>query len=267
MKSLIDKSITSAENTLFRTWKECLTGKGIKKHGQFLISGERAIADTLERFPTNARNILVRGEAAPAPLIQKARKATEGNSPRLSVVSLSLTLFDELDTAGTHAPLMVAQAPELPSADLSVAPKGLEVVCALQDPSNLGALLRSAAAFGANKVILLKECASPFHPKAVRAASAATLVVPIAQGPSIKDLPQVVTDPSHWIALDMHGKKISAYTWPKDIRLLLGEEGQGVPEIKGANEVAIPMAPGVESLNATVASSIALFAYRAQHPL
>lgn len=267
MKSLIDKSITSAENTLFRTWKECLTGKGIKKHGQFLISGERAIADTLERFPAYVRNILVRSEDSPAALIQKARRATEDNSPRLSVISLSTVLFDELDAAGTHSPLLVAQAPELPTADLSLAPQGLEVVCALQDPSNLGALLRSAAAFGAKKVILLKECASPFHPKAVRAASAATLVVPMAQGPSIKDLSAKITDASHWVALDMHGKKMSTYTWPKDIRLLLGEEGQGVPEIKGANEVAIPMAPGVESLNATVASSIALYAYRSQHPL
>lgn len=267
MKSPIDKSITSADNSLFRAWKDCLTGKGIKKHGQFLIAGEHAVADTLERFPAFARNLLVRGEETPTVLIQKARKLTEGNTSRFSVISLAPALFEELDAAGTHSPILVAETPELGSADLSTPPQGLEVVCALGDPSNLGALLRSAAAFGAKKVILLQESASPFHPKAVRAASAATLAVPLARGPSIKELRNTPTDFNRWVALDMLGKKMTTYPWPKDVRLLLGEEGQGVPEIPGIHLVAIPMAPDVESLNATVASSIALYAYRAQHSL
>lgn len=276
----IDKSITSRDNALVREWLDCQTSKGIKKHGQFIISGERAVRDTLERFPKLARNLIVCADRhstlegdiksqSHIELVREVREATKSNDPRFSVVALTPALFDDLDAAGTHQPLLVVMTPSIPEADLSAKPQGLEVLVALGDPANLGALLRSAAAFGASRVILLKECASPFHPKAVRAASAATLAVPLAKGPSIKDLPEIATDNSdkgQWVALDMHGKLMNRFEWPKNVRLILGEEGQGVPESKEFQYLAIPMKPKVESLNATVASSIALFSYSTSHP-
>jgi tRNA G18 (ribose-2'-O)-methylase SpoU len=261
-----------------------LTAKGVRKHGVFIVAGDRAVTETLERMPHLARSLFLcsdrhvpqlqnssvtaRGPASGPEswrsLILRARELTSGNDPRFSVISLSRAIFDELDVSGTHDPLLLTRTPEILDADLSLAPVGLEILCALGDPSNVGALLRSAAAFGASRVVLLKECASPFHPKAVRAASASTLLTQLARGPSIRELPalneaRLLAGPI--LALDMHGKNLGTYKWPRDARLLIGEEGQGVPASQAFEFLSIPMAKDVESLNATVAASVALYSY------
>lgn len=274
----VDKTITSASNPLLGEWRDCLTSKGIKKHGTFLVSGRRAVGETLERFPKLAWNLLVCSERHVGPasgeadddrkLIERARSLTAGNDPRFSVVALASKLFDELDVSGTRAPILVTRTPEIPAADLSVPARGLEILCALGDPSNVGALLRSAAAFGAGRVILLQESASPFHPKAVRAASASTLLTPLFRGPSIREIAgfaERATIDSPFLALDMHGESLESFVWPRSARLLLGEEGQGVPRSTGFHYLSIPMAKGVESLNATIAASIALYSYKTHH--
>lgn len=250
-----DKTISSSSNPLVREWLDLHTSKGIRKHSQFLIAGERAVVETLQRFPSLARSLIVCADRHLAsPLIARARSlATE---PKFSVVAVTKAIFDELDISGTHQPLLLAHTPEIPEANLSELPKGLEILCALGDPSNVGALLRSAAAFGASKIIFLRESASPFHPKATRAASAATLLTPLARGPSIKEIEGAV------IALDMQGTSLASFSWPKNARLLIGEEGQGVPSRKTFTYVSIPMQNNVESLNATVAASVALYSYR-----
>jgi TrmH family RNA methyltransferase len=107
---------------------------------------------------------------------------------------------------------------------------------------------------------LLKECATPFHPKAVRAASASTMLTPLAKGPSIRELENVK---GPVLALDMQGTDIAKFKWPTNARLLIGEEGQGVPTSKSFTYLSIPMAKDVESLNATVAASVALYSYSA----
>ncbi len=293
---LPDKTIASRANTLVGEWLETLTAKGIRKHGLFMISGAQAVAETLERRPELARSLFLcadrhvpkiiqtfdiadpkglrRGPASGPDswrsLILRARELTVTNDPRFSVVALDRAIFDELDISGTHEPLLLTRAPDILDADLSKAPLGLEVLCALGDPLNVGALLRSAAAFGASKIILLKECASPFHPKAVRAASAATLLTPFARGPSIRELPALAeADASAGskmlmgpvLALDMHGNNLGSFAWPTNARLLIGEEGLGVPSSKAFEFLSIPMAKDVESLNATVAASITLYSY------
>ena len=57
------------------------------------------------------------------------------------------------------------------------------------------------------------------------------------------------------------------FQWPKDVRLLVGEEGPGLPPFSFGKRLAIPMTESVESLNAVAAASMALYAYRVQHPL
>jgi len=261
--------ITSPDNEVYRSLRDSLESKGIGKHGQFMIFGARAILDTLKLHGDFARNLVLchatnDGGPLQEEILSLARVRSEIKAPvGFSTLELTQTLFDQLDVFGTRNPILVMQTPAITEIDLaSEAPHGLEILCALSDPANLGALLRSAAAFGARRVILLKECASPFHPRAVRAASATTLVTPFFRGPSIRDL-ALAKGPI--AALDMRGEPLTRFQWPKDVRLLLGEEGMGVPrELSAAKMIQIPMASGVESLNATVAASIALFSYRSQ---
>jgi len=115
-------------------------------------------------------------------------------------------------------------------------------------------------------VILLKEAASPFHPKSIRSASGAVLNITFANGPSIQDLHDDKFL-STTVALDVSGKDVTTFRWSKNVRILIGGEGQGLPGGGFPQTAAIPMVKGMHSLNAVVAASIAMYAYRLQHPL
>lgn len=154
--------------------------------------------------------------------------------------------------------LLVGDLPELAVADLGKPPQGLELICALGNPDNLGALLRSAAAFGASRVILLAEAAHPFHPRALRSGANAQFELELVRGPRWQDL-NLAAGPL--IALDAGGESVFDFDWPKDLRLVLGEEGQGLPSGLKLHRLAIPTTGAVESLNASVAASLALFSY------
>lgn len=241
--------IDSPQNPRYRTWLSLLEGRGIRKARRFLLAGLKTVPEALARWPERFGELLTDDPAR-----------IEGWSLPANVqpVLLAKPLFRELDVSGTHAPLLVGTVPEMPSANLSAAPKGLELVCALSDPSNLGALLRSAASFGASRVVLLEEAANPFHPRATRAASNALFELELARGPRFAELGEVA---GPVFALDAGGEDLSRLDWPSDLRLILGEEGQGVPANLSARRLTIPTTGSVESLNATVAASIALFSW------
>jgi TrmH family RNA methyltransferase len=119
-------------------------------------------------------------------------------------------------------------------------------------------LLRSAASFGARRIILLEESAHPYHPKCLRAASNAQFELTLMRGPRWPALHQAA---GPLYALDAGGEDLSRIVWPRDLRLVLGEEGQGVPADLPARWLSIPTTGAVESLNATVAASLALYGY------
>jgi tRNA G18 (ribose-2'-O)-methylase SpoU len=111
-------------------------------------------------------------------------------------------------------------------------------------------------------VVLLKEASHPYHPQALRALSSNPFTISLEAGPSIHEL-----DTNHLVILDKRDSK-NSFTWPKDLRLLVGEEGPGIPEsLKRAIAFSIPIGESVESLNANVAASISLFDYRTNRPL
>lgn len=241
--------IESTQNAHAKRWSDLNDGRGIKKHGEFLLAGRKSVPEALRRHPDRFQAILVCDQ-------QDASDLALPNS--IDRFRLSRALFDKLDVSGTNFPLLVGKVPAFPRADLGLAPQGLELICALGDPSNLGALLRSAVAFGVGRVVLMEEAAHPFHPKALRAAANAQFEVELLRGPPLKEIDKA-TGPL--AALDADGEDMAAFRWPRDLRLVLGEEGQGVPPGLAIRRLAVPMTGAVESLNATVAASLALYAH------
>jgi TrmH family RNA methyltransferase len=267
---LIPASITSADNKLYKLWHSLLTSKGIDKHGLAIVSGRRIVPELARGAGTRATVLLREGDAVPwakpphppaARVPPSPRERGEGWGEEARTAHLAPALFKVLDEFGTHAPLLILPTPPLASFDPAAAPRGLALAVAAQDPSNLGAILRSAQAFGAAQLILLEECAHPFLPKVTRAAAGANFRLPLARGPSINSVA------SGFIALDMAGEPIEGFAFPGACRLLLGEEGAGIPATFKGPRVAIPIAPAANSLNVAVAAGIALAAYRRQHPL
>ncbi|MGZ3723440.1 MAG: TrmH family RNA methyltransferase [Bdellovibrionales bacterium] len=240
--------IASAQNAKFKIWASLLESRGIKKAGRALISGRKLVQEFLEQNPAAAKEVLFPPKAEPFDV-----------PPQINAYSLTSPLFKELDVMGTKAPLLVVQTPELKSWTPG-APQGLELIVALSDPGNLGALLRSAEAFGVSRVILTEECSSPFLPKAIRASSGASFRLPILQTGSLADV-----EASPAFSLNMEGESLEKFSWPKDLYLILGEEGRGIPKSLAATSISIPMKGKVESLNAMAAASIALYSYRIRH--
>lgn len=247
--------ITSSANAHFKRWRELASGPGIRKHGQFLLMGERLVREFLAQ-PGFAIAAEITSPGMPALCPQIAGLA------QTPVFTLAKALFNEIDVIGTHSNLLVLECKALPELAPETPASGLEVLCPLGDPSNLGALARSALAFGASKLVLTTESTSPWHPKAIKASAGAVLKLPLYRACSLQDF--CTRSTSLW-ALDLQGQGVDEVRWPADLRLLVGEEGRGIPPLETLSRIAIPT-QGVESLNATVAASIALYAWRQGQP-
>ncbi len=124
----------------------------------------------------------------------------------------------------------------------------------LSDPGNVGAVLRSAQAFGASAIALGPGTADPFSPKAVRASMGAMFAVPLAHCKDISELP------GRKIALVAGRGRPLPELELTQVTLLVGAEREGLPEdvVQGADERArIPIQ--TQSLNAAMAATIALY--------
>ena len=129
----------------------------------------------------------------------------------------------------------------------------------LQDPGNVGTLIRSALAFGFKDVYLI-DGVDPYNEKVIRSSAGTILKVRLHQC-SYSELNKFKADiAENFIVADMKGESINQICLPKSrIAVIIGNEGQGVSDVMRnmANiTISIPMAPEVESLNAGVAGSI-----------
>ncbi len=251
------KRIESSKNDNFKAWISLLKPKGVKKAGKVLIAGQKTVPELLKECEPSSSGLeilLCEGDLGSLnPQLLDEHKS----------YSLTRELFEQLDIYGTKFPLIVTAAPELPTWSVEQECQGLEIITALGDPSNLGALIRTSYGLGVSKIVLLSESANPFHQKTIRSSSGTVLKAPIYIGPSLTELKDLISQEkssAELIQLDMNGENIYDFKWPKNCRLLMGEEGPGLPDISG-KKISIPLANDLESLNAVAASSIAIYAH------
>jgi TrmH family RNA methyltransferase len=131
----------------------------------------------------------------------------------------------------------------------------------VHDPGNVGAVLRSAEAFGAASVALGPGTADPFGPKAVRASMGAVFAVPLVKADGIDELPGETVALVADRGVPLHDLK------PHDVTVLVGSERDGLPEevVQRADYVAhIPIQ--THSLNAAMAATVALYELRTRMP-
>lgn len=241
-------TISSEQNSQFKIYKSLLTAKGIRDQGQFFLMGEKLVTEFLrspiERFKLQAQLCSTQHTTLP---VQQVR-----------TTFLTPELFSELDLMGTHFPMLLLSFQQMEDKDLQALPQGLELICPLGDPKNIGALARSALAFGAQEIILTQEAAHPYLPQAIKASAGALLKVRLSRAGALSQIPVIGEN----FALELQGQKLQNIKWPKDLRLWLGEEGPGLRLTASQNKdmqfINIPT-EHVESLNATVSASLALW--------
>jgi RNA methyltransferase, TrmH family len=136
-------------------------------------------------------------------------------------------------------------------------------VAGVQDPGNLGTILRSAEAFEAGGVLLGEGTVSPFNAKAVRASAGSVFRLPVVRVKLQKVLSDIREQGLRLIATSSHkGTPLHQATLTGRLVVFIGNEGAGLPRdlVSEVDEVvAIPHSPKVESLNAGVAASIVLY--------
>ena len=169
-----------------------------------------------------------------------------------------------VEGSGDQGILLLCARPEHPPSRLLHSPVSLVLALqGVQDPGNLGSILRSAGALGASGVITLPGCADPFGSRAVRAAMGAQFVLPIAAAAIGEFLALARAARLQLVAADPDGAEAAHHadlTLPTI--LLLGSEGAGLPaELLDAAQrrVRIPITRGVESMNVHAAAVALLY--------
>ncbi len=244
------EEIASAANPKFKAWRKLATPQGVKKQKLAFVSGLRFIKEVLGDFPDSCAGLV--GRSLDDPFLD-----TPGNLPRYR---LRPELFRELDLFGTGPPLLLVHVPKMALWEDRDWPKGCTLFVPFQDPANVGGIIRTAAAFGVTRIVMLKEAAHPFHPRSLRAAGPAIFRTPLLEGPSISGLE---AEKAPLITLRVGGTDLPAFMFPDTFGLAPGVEGPGLPDsLCSRTAISVPMAPGVESLNAAVAAGIALYEWR-----
>jgi len=245
-KENLVRIIESENNETLRNLRKLLTPRGIRKQLQALVFGQKQVSETLAGIPEKCIAWISRGDREPPP---------DGAPRHLMWYQLAPALYESLDPFGTSYPILLVKIEEIPKWVPSEGlPQGCTLFVPFQDPENVGAVIRSAVAFGVAVIILLAEAANPYHPKSVRASGGAVFKANLLEGPSIDDLPEDLPI----VSLSKEGKRISNFEFPSKFGLLPGIEEPGLPDRFRKAAVSIPISPEVESLNAVVATAIAL---------
>lgn len=147
-----------------------------------------------------------------------------------------------------------------PSADLT-GKKWVLALNSINDPGNLGTLLRTALALGWDGVFITSDSVDPFNDKALRAAKGATFSLPFCLGTEEELHQLILKNKWHVYAADMAGAPLEQISVKMPLLLLLGNESHGIAESfkRQYSTVSIPMDPKMESLNVSIAGAILLY--------
>jgi len=273
--------ITSRENRWVKLFRASLRATGPASDEPIAVEGPKLIEDALRHgLVTEALMVSESGEAS-LERILRAASNSESGIERSHVLRTTDKIFGTI--SGTESPQGVAALFRQPVWDFddifgrissgsvtsehSALPLVL-VMAGLQDPGNVGTIVRSAEAFGATGVITTRDTADPWSPKAVRASAGSALRLPILRGISSAVLLtqlriskiKIVTSGS----AASKGSAAEGSTMPdfrEPLAIFIGNEGAGVPlEVANAADfhISIPT-KAVESLNAGIAASILLY--------
>ncbi len=200
-----------------------------------------------------------------------ARLLDDAAAAGVSIEQVEDVREDVRDEATTAAPQgLVARARPIPFAPLNEAievtsPAALLVLDHLEDPRNVGAIARSMVAAGVKALVLSERRSAPLGPTAFKAAAGAFEHLTIVQVKSTADAMRRLRKLGIWlVGLDADGERslFGCDLLAEPVAVVIGAEGKGLSRLAGDLldiTVSIPISPEVESLNASVAASLALF--------
>lgn len=236
--------ITSTDNAKVQEVAKLADKKYRKKSGCYVIEGERLVRDAIFHG-AQVQNVFVAESVAQKLCFDDATVVSDRVFAKMST------------TINTQGVLAVAK---IPTVELS-APKGnCLILDNLQDPGNIGTLIRSAVACGFTDIYAV-NCADVYSPKVVRSAMSAHFCINLHQTDDIVKVFEVANK-NVIIACDMGGENVFDCKFDTNVCLVLGNEGNGLSDysrLHANRTISLPMANNFESLNVAVAGSVIMY--------
>ncbi len=267
------RELTSTQNPMVKLMRSLYTRRGRDKTGLVPVEGSRFVNEALlaaRRGVTTIEALFYEAGFDEKGPQQQALLEAAGACAR-QIFRCSPSLFRVLTHTETPQGIAAAVTRPVFPHEPSSGREFYLVIDRMQDPGNMGTIIRTAAAAGVDGVLCLKGTVDPFNPKTLRATMGAVFRIPI----TFYDSPQDLLDELfRWgcrlIAADVDGDQYHFQAdYSGSIAVIVGNEGQGIdPSLLSAAaiKVRIPLASGVESLNAAVACGVLLYeAVRFRH--
>ena len=244
------KRIESTQNTVIKELAKLHRKKERDRQNRFLIEGAHMLQEAAQAGLLQEVFVL---EGQDIPDYISDRLITECTAPVLHKLSL-------LDSGTSLIGVAVHPDGRLPEA-----PDRILLLDSVQDPGNLGTLIRSAFSFGVQLVICSEDCADPFGPKALQSSQGAVFHIPVIRcrlSEAVEKLKKRM--PVLAAALHQDSTSLSDLDISGPWALMLGNEGQGIREslIRQCTETVFIEMDAFESLNVAVAGSILMYCLR-----
>ena len=260
MRTPISREIASPANSLIKVFRRALAD-GTTRQGWLAVEGPFLLEEALNAGPRiKTHSVIVAGGAAEKFSALLARLPAEAE-----VTKVPDRVFGSV--AQTQAPQGVAALVEIPAYTLeqvmAMRDALVVVACRLQDPGNLGTMMRTALAFSASAFLTLQETVSPFNPKSMRSSAGAIFRLPLVCGLDPKEALPLLSRRVGTVAADRNSPaSLSQADLRGPLAILVGREATGLPEdiSRYASQLlSIPIRKEVDSLNAATAASIFLY--------
>ncbi len=252
--------ITSRENRIFKTVSSLKQSKGRAEHKMFIVEGVRSVRDAISR---GAKLFCA---------IEKDGVKTDIEFDCPSYI-FAPKLFSEItDTITSQGIIAICHMEKKSLEDIKIEKGDCIVMCeALQDPGNIGTVIRTAHAASCAGVILTKGCCDLYNPKIVRSTMSSIFSVPVVQNADAEETIKFFKRLGYTSAAGALTEN-SVDFYDADLRgkhlIIIGNEGNG---IKGETlslcdkVLKIPMKSDAESLNAAVAGSVMIYEHYRQN--
>ncbi len=252
------KHIVSRDNPIFKYLKKLAeNARERRAEGKTLLDGVHLIESYCEVFGEPELVIIPEGKSSleATNLMQRLE--------HVNTIMFPTLMFAELTPVVTSTGILAMV--KKPNSSLPSHISFALMLEDIQDPGNLGSMLRTALGAGVDAVYLSKGCADAWSPKALRGGQGAQFYLPVIEGVDLLETMQSFAGDTYAMAMD--GESLYAQDLTKPSAFVIGNEGAGLSHAvlqAASHRVSIPMHHSLESLNAAAAAAVCLFERKRQ---
>lgn len=255
------RKVSSKENKFIKMARQLNQKKVRDKTGLFLLEGIRSLED-IGRSNYEIEAILINSSF-------KEKDASEdllSKFKTVPILEVEDKVFKEISlTETTQGVLLIVHKKQfILESVLDNEPKIIVIADGIQDPGNLGTILRTSAAAGTSALLVTRGCVDVYNPKVVRASMGGIFFLPVINVDNLESLITLLNIKGYKLVVaDLEGKQMYYDAELKEpVALIIGNENNGPSELfkeKSDLVVKIPMLGKVESLNAGVAAGVLIY--------